>query len=120
MLERGLAYKEDSYVNWCPKCVTVLANEQAQGGKCWRCNSNVEYKFLSQWFLKIREYAEELLDGLDVVDWPEKVKQMQKNWISRSKGAIIRFPIVGESRTIDIFTTRADTLYGVTFMVFAP
>ncbi|MFX0038217.1 MAG: leucine--tRNA ligase [Promethearchaeota archaeon] len=120
MLERGLAYKEDSYVNWCPKCATVLANEQAQGGKCWRCNSNVEYKFLSQWFLKIREYAEELLDGLDVVDWPEKVKQMQKNWISRSDGTIIRFPIVGESHTIDIFTTRADTLYGVTFMVFAP
>ena len=120
MFERGLAYKEDSYVNWCPKCVTVLANEQAQGGKCWRCNTDVEQKFLSQWFLKIREYAEELLDGLNMVEWPEKVKQMQRNWISKSEGTIIKFPIAEENRTIDIFTTRPDTLYGVTFMVFAP
>ncbi|MFW9970111.1 MAG: leucine--tRNA ligase [Candidatus Odinarchaeota archaeon] len=120
MLERGLAYKEDSYVNWCSKCNTVLANEQAQGGKCWRCNTDVEQKFLSQWFLKIRDYAEELINGLNIVDWPEKVKQMQRNWISRSEGTIIQFPIVGESRTIDIFTTRPDTIYGVTFMVFAP
>ena len=120
MFERDLAYKEDSYVNWCPKCVTVLANEQAQGGKCWRCNTDVEQKFLSQWFLKIREYAEELLDGLNMVEWPEKVKQMQRNWISKSEGTIIKFPIAEENRTIDIFTTRPDTLYGVTFMVFAP
>jgi leucyl-tRNA synthetase len=120
MLEKGLAYKEDSYVNWCPKCKTVLANEQAQGGKCWRCNSDVEQKFLSQWFLKIREYADELLEGLNIVEWPEKVKIMQRNWIGRSEGTIIKFPIVGEERTIDIFTTRPDTLYGVTFMVFAP
>jgi leucyl-tRNA synthetase len=120
MLEKGLAYKQESYVNWCPKCRTVLANEQAQGGKCWRCNTDVEQKFLTQWFLKIREYAEELLDGLDIVEWPEKVKIMQKNWISRSEGTIIKFPIVGEERTVDIFTTRPDTLFGVTFMVFAP
>jgi len=120
MFEKGLAYRQQSYVNWCPKCATVLANEQAQGGKCWRCNSEVEQKFLTQWFLKIRNYAEELLDGLNSVDWPEKVKVMQRNWIGRSEGSIIKFPIVGEDRTIDIFTTRPDTLYGVTFMVFAP
>ncbi|TFG05723.1 MAG: leucine--tRNA ligase [Promethearchaeota archaeon] len=118
--EKELAYREGSYVNWCEKCRTVLANEQVQGGKCWRCNSEVEQKFLTQWFLKIREYAEELLDGLNMVDWPEKVKIMQRNWIGRSEGSIIKFPVVGEDRTIDIFTTRPDTLYGVTFMVFAP
>jgi len=120
MLEKGLAYKQESYVNWCPKCATVLANEQAQGGKCWRCNSIVDQKFLKQWFLKIRDYAEELLDGLKIVDWPEKVKIMQQNWIGKSKGTIIKFPIIGENLTIDIFTTRPDTLFGVTFMVFAP
>jgi len=118
--EKGLAYREKSYVNWCPKCNTVLANEQVQGGKCWRCSETVEQNFLTQWFLKIRAYAEELLGGLEKVDWPEKVKTMQRNWIGRSAGSVIRFPIVGEKRTINIFTTRPDTLYGVTFMVFAP
>jgi len=106
--------------DWCPNCITVLANEQVQSGKCWRCNSVVEQQFLTQWFLKIRDYAEELLDGLDTVDWPEKVKIMQRNWISKSEGSTIRFPVAEEDRTIDIFTTRADTLFGVTFMVFAP
>lgn len=120
MFEKGLAYRQDSYVNWCETCHTVLANEQAQGGRCWRCNQIVDQKFLSQWFLKIRDYAEELLEGLEVVEWPEKVKIMQRNWIGRSEGTIIKFPIVGEDRTVDIFTTRPDTLYGVTFMVFAP
>ena len=120
MFEKNLAYKEDSYVNWCPDCATVLANEQVHGGKCWRCNTDVEQEFLSQWFLKIREYADELLDGLDIVDWPEKVKVMQRNWIGRSEGSIIKFPIVDEDRTINIFTTRPDTLFGATFMVFAP
>jgi leucyl-tRNA synthetase len=120
MLEKELAYRQESYVNWCPKCVTVLANEQAQGGRCWRCNSIVDQKFLTQWFLKIRDYAEELLEGLEKVDWPNKVKIMQRNWIGKSIGTIIKFPIVGEDRTIDIFTTRPDTLYGATFMVFAP
>ena len=120
MYEKGLAYRQQSYVNWCPNCITVLANEQVQNGKCWRCSSEVKQQFLTQWFLKIRDYAEELLDGLDTVDWPEKVKTMQRNWISRSEGSIIRFPISGENRTVDIFTTRADTLFGVTFMVFAP
>ncbi|MBY8980814.1 MAG: leucine--tRNA ligase, partial [Candidatus Lokiarchaeota archaeon] len=120
MYEKGLAYRQESYVNWCPKCITVLANEQVQSGKCWRCSSEVEQQFLTQWFLKIRDYAEELLDGLDTVDWPDKVKIMQRNWISKSEGSTIRFPIAKEDRTIDIFTTRADTLFGVTFMVFAP
>jgi len=120
MYEKGLAYRQESYVNWCPNCITVLANEQVQNGKCWRCSSDVTQQFLTQWFLKIRDYAEELLDGLDTVDWPDKVKTMQRNWISRSEGSTIRFPIIGEDRTIDIFTTRADTLFGVTFMVFAP
>jgi leucyl-tRNA synthetase len=119
-LEKGLAYRENSYVNWCPSCNTVLANEQVQGGKCWRCNSEVEQKFLTQWFFKIRAYAEELLECLNTLNWPENVKEMQRNWIGRSEGSILKFPIIGEDRTIDIFTTRPDTLYGVTFMVFAP
>jgi leucyl-tRNA synthetase len=117
--EKDLAYREDSYVNWCPGCNTVLANEQVQGGKCWRCNSEAEQKFLTQWFLKIRAYADELLDFTNL-NWGENVKSMQCNWIGRSEGSIIKFPIVGEDRSIDIFTTRPDTLYGVTFMVFAP
>ncbi|MFX0043229.1 MAG: leucine--tRNA ligase, partial [Candidatus Hodarchaeota archaeon] len=120
MFEKNLAYRQESYVNWCPSCATVLANEQVQGGQCWRCNSEVEQKFLTQWFLKIRSYAEELLNGLEKVDWPEKVKIMQRNWIGKSEGSIIKFPIIGEHRSIDIFTTRADTLFGATFMVFAP
>ncbi|MFX0097733.1 MAG: leucine--tRNA ligase, partial [Candidatus Hodarchaeota archaeon] len=120
MYEKGLAYRQESYVNWCPKCTTVLANEQAQGGKCWRCNSIVDIVLQKTWFLKAREYAEELLAGLEIVEWPEKVKIIQRNWIGRSEGTIIKFPIVGEDKTIDIFTTRPDTLYGVTFMVFAP
>ncbi|MEJ2278562.1 MAG: leucine--tRNA ligase [Candidatus Lokiarchaeota archaeon] len=118
--EMGLAYRENSYVNWCPQCQTVLANEQVLAGKCWRCGAEVNLKFLNQWFLNIRAYADELLEGLKEVDWPEKVKIMQKNWIGRSEGTIIKFPIVGEDKTIDIFTTRADTVFGVTFMVFAP
>jgi len=118
-LEKGLAYREDSYVNWCSGCNTVLANEQVQGGKCWRCNSEADQRFLTQWFLKIRDYAEELLDFTDL-NWGENVKTMQRNWMGRSEGTIIKFPILGEDRSIDVFTTRPDTLYGVTFMVFAP
>ena len=119
MLEKDIAYRQESYVNWCEHCQTVLANEQAQGGKCWRCNNPVDQKFLTQWFLKIRDYAEELLDGLDTVQWPDRVKIMQRNWIGKSEGTIIKFPIVGEDKTVDIFTTRADTVFGVTFMVYA-
>ncbi len=117
--EMGLAYREKAYVNWCPQCNTVLANEQVQGGRCWRCSSEVDQKFLTQWNLKIRAYAEELLEGLNDLNWPENVKQMQRNWIGKSEGSIIKFPIEGEERTIDIFTTRPDTIFGVTFMTFA-
>ncbi|MHA1732265.1 MAG: leucine--tRNA ligase [Promethearchaeota archaeon] len=120
MYERGLAFQEESYVNWCPKCTTVLANEQVVNGQCWRCNSRVEQKFLRQWFLKIRDYADELLSDLDKLSWPEKVKMMQRNWIGRSEGSIIHFKVKGTGEDIPIFTTRADTLYGVTFFVFAP
>ncbi|MBR9683273.1 leucine--tRNA ligase [Candidatus Woesearchaeota archaeon] len=118
-LEKGIAYKKEAPVNWCPGCKTVLANEQVVSGKCWRCKSQVENKFLGQWFFKIRDYAEELLNGLDgLKNWPEKVKIMQKNWIGRSEGTEIEFKIGKEK--VAIFTTRADTLFGVTFMVFAP
>ncbi len=118
--EKGLVVREDAYVNWCPDCKTVLANEQAQNGKCWRCNSQVIQKMLTQWFLNIRKYADELLDCLKELDWPEKVKVMQQNWIGRSEGTIIKFTIAGTKEEIPIFTTRADTIYGVTFMTFAP
>ncbi|TFF88324.1 MAG: leucine--tRNA ligase, partial [Promethearchaeota archaeon] len=90
--EMDLTYREKSYVNWCPKCKTVLANEQVLAGKCWRCGAEVDQKFLSQWFLNIKAYADDLLEGLDKVDWPEKVKTMQRNWIGRSEGTIIKFP----------------------------
>ncbi|MFW9794593.1 MAG: leucine--tRNA ligase [Candidatus Thorarchaeota archaeon] len=120
LFDQGLAFKEESYVNWCPKCTTVLANEQVVGGKCWRCNSSVDQKFLQQWFLNIREYADELLDKLDELEWPEKVKNMQRNWIGKSDGTTINFQIKDTGEVIPIFTTRPDTLYGVTFFVFAP
>ncbi len=120
MHERGLVIREESYNNWCPDCKTVLANEQVVNGKCWRCNSTVTQKLMTQWFLKIKEYADELLDDLKKLEWPEKVKAMQENWIGRSEGTIIKFTIKGTGEEIPIFTTRADTIYGVTFMVFAP
>ncbi|MHA1341709.1 MAG: leucine--tRNA ligase [Promethearchaeota archaeon] len=120
MYDMGLAYQEESYVNWCPSCKTVLANEQVINGKCWRCSSLVDQKFLKQWFLRIRKYADELLYSLDDLNWPENVKTMQRNWIGRSEGTEIEFEIVDTHEKIRIFTTRADTIYGVTFMVFAP
>ncbi len=120
IFEKGLAYRENSYVNWCSSCKTVLANEQVVNGKCWRCSTTVTQKFLEQWFFKIRDYAEELLNKLDEIDWPDRVKVMQKNWIGRSEGTEIEFEIVETKEKIRIFTTRADTLYGCTFMVFAP
>ncbi len=119
MYEKGLAYRKESLVNWCPNCSSVLANEQVINGKCWRCHHTVEPKFLSQWFYKIKEYADELLDGLDLVDWPEKVKTMQKNWIGRSEGTLAEFQIEGTDKNLKIFTTRVDTIYGVTFMTMA-
>jgi leucyl-tRNA synthetase len=121
LYEKGLAYKKSSYVNWCPSCATVLANEQVIDGKCWRCDSSVVQKELEQWFLRITEYAEELLQGCDELKgWPERVVTMQRNWIGRSEGAEVDFSISGSNETIRIYTTRPDTLFGATFMCLAP
>ncbi len=119
--ERGLAYKKKAPINWCDNCGTVLANEQVIDGKCWRCESEVVEKELEQWFFRIKEYADELLDDLDKLDdWPEAVKILQKNWIGKSLGTGISFPVDGMDKTIETFTTRPDTLFGVTYMVLAP
>lgn len=119
-LEKGLAYKKRSSVNWCPSCATVLANEQVEEGLCWRCSSIVEMKDLDQWFLRITAYAEELLDcTYRLPGWPEKVLVMQRNWIGRSEGAEVSFKVEGTDTEIRIFTTRPDTLFGVTFMSLA-
>jgi len=115
MFENGLAYRKKASVNWCPSCKTVLANEQAQRGICERCKTALEVKHLEQWFLKITDYAEELLDKIDSLDWPSRTKAMQKNWIGKSYGTEIDFDVNGEKWPI--FTTRPDTIYGVTFMV---
>src|SRR5579864_6231597 len=120
MFERGLAYRKRSTVNWCPSCQTVLANEQVVDGACWRCGTTVVTRDLEQWFFRITAYADELLKGLDTLTaWPEKVVVMQRNWIGRSEGARIRFPVVGGA-DIEIFTTRIDTIYGATFVLLAP
>lgn len=119
--KRGLAYKKKSRVNWCPSCQTVLANEQVVGGSCERCHATVEKKELEQWFFKITEYADRLLEDIDKLKgWPDKVKQMQINWIGRSEGAEVKFKIDGTDEFITVFTTRPDTIYGVSFMVLAP
>ena len=121
MFERGLAYRKSSFVNWCSSCTTVLANEQVVDGGCWRCDTEVVQKELEQWFLKITHYVEELLEGCDTLPgWPEHVVQMQKNWIGRSDGLTAEFKVEGTGESIPIFTTRADTLFGVTFMALAP
>jgi len=120
MFRKGLAYKKEAPVNWCPSCRTVLANEQVEQGKCWRCGSPVEIRDLEQWFFRITNYADEMLADLDKLQWPENIKAMQRNWIGRSDGTLIHFPIAGSQETVPIFTTRADTLYGVTFMLYAP
>lgn len=121
MLENGLAYRKYSYVNWCPSCTTVLANEQVIDEKCWRCDSVVVQKKLEQWFFRITRYAEELLKGCDELNgWPEKVVLMQKNWIGRGEGVEVDFPVEGMEEHLRIFTTRPDTLFGVTFMCIAP
>ncbi|HBG1231416.1 TPA: leucine--tRNA ligase [Clostridioides difficile] len=120
-LEHGLAYKKKSYVNWCPSCETVLANEQVVQGACERCKATVLKKDLEQWYFKTTEFAEELLNDLDTLDgWPEKVKIMQKNWIGKSTGADLVFDIDGTDKSMTVFTTRPDTTYGVTYMVLAP
>jgi leucyl-tRNA synthetase len=121
MLERGLAYRRRSTVNWCPKDQTVLANEQVIDGACWRCGSTVVARDLEQWFFKITAYADQLLEGLDTLEeWPERVVVMQRNWIGRSEGARLRFPLSGADGAIEIFTTRIDTIYGATFVLLAP
>lgn len=119
--KKGLAYKKENPVNWCPSCKTVLANEQVVNGECERCKSIVGKKNLSQWYLKITDYADELLQDLDKLkDWPDKVKTMQKNWIGKSVGAEISFDIVDFDKKLNVFTTRADTVFGVTYMVISP
>src|SRR5205085_5982366 len=121
LYERGLAYRGKAPVNWCPNDQTVLANEQVIEGRCDRCGTLVEQRELSQWFLKITEYADRLDAGLDTLEyWPEKVKLMQRNWIGRSVGADVQFKIPTLKRPITVFTTRPDTIYGATFMVLAP
>ena len=121
LYEKGLAYRKSSFVNWCPSCGTVLANEQVIDGACWRCESTVEQKELEQWFLKITAYAEELLQDCDkLTGWPEKVLTMQRNWIGKSEGVEVDFPIEGMDSALRIFTTRPDTIFGVTFMCISP
>lgn len=120
LYKNNLAYRKKAPVNWCPSCATVLANEQVVDGRCERCDSEVFQKDLEQWFFKITDYAEKLLEGLNRIDWPEKTKIMQRNWIGRSEGAAVRFPIEGRGESIEVFTTRPDTLWGVTYMVLAP
>ena len=119
--KKGLAYKKGASVNWCPGCQTVLANEQVVEGKCERCDSVIKKKSLEQWFFKITEYADRLLKDLDKLQgWPNKVRVMQENWIGRSEGAILRFPVQESDDIIEVFTTRPDTVFGLSYMVLAP
>lgn len=121
MLEEGLAYRDEAEVNWCPSCETVLADEQVEDGLCWRCDSVVENKDMKQWKLGITEYADELLQDLEQLEgWPDKVRKMQNDWIGKSTGAKINFPLTGSDKEIEVFTTRPDTIYGATFMALAP
>jgi len=125
LYKKGLAYKKKAAVNWCEKCGTVLANEQVIDGKCWRCDSIVEKKYLSQWFFKITEYADVLLKDLDLLTgWGDNVKTMQANWIGKSQGAILKFKVIdapsGEELEIPVYTTRPDTVHGITYLVVAP
>ncbi|CCK80425.1 leucine--tRNA ligase [Desulfobacula toluolica] len=121
MLEKGMAYRKESYVNWCEKCQTVLANEQVEQDKCWRCSRPVQQKKLWQWFFKITDYAQDLLVHCDQLPgWPDKVTVMQKNWIGRSVGSELKFKIHGRDEDLVVFTTRPDTVFGATFMCLAP
>jgi leucyl-tRNA synthetase len=120
LYKTGLAYRKEAPVNWCPKCNTVLANEQVVDGHCERCETDVTKKNLTQWFFKITDYAQELLDKLEDLDWPEKTKKIQPNWIGRSEGAEIEFKVENQDINFRVFTTRADTLMGVTYVVLAP
>ncbi len=125
LYKKGLVYKKEAAVNWCNECGTVLANEQVIDGKCWRCDSTVEKKYLSQWFIKITDYADVLLEDLDKLPgWGDNVKTMQANWIGKSKGAIFKFPVIdapnGEKIEVPVYTTRPDTVFGITYLVVAP
>ena len=120
MFKKGLAYEKQMPINWCPSCKTGLANEEVVNGKCERCGADVTKKNLRQWMLKITAYADRLLDDLDTLDWPEKVKKMQTDWIGKSYGAEVDFPLEGRDEKITVYTTRPDTLHGATFMVLAP
>ena len=120
MHEKGLVYKKTSFVNWCDSCQTVLANEQVENGKCWRCETVVRQKELEQWFFKITDYAEELLDFSKVIDWPERVKTMQTNWIGKRFGTEMWFKLEDSDDIIKVFTTRPDTIFGCTFMAIPP
>jgi len=120
LFEKGLAYQETLPINWCPSCKTGLANEEVIDGKCERCGTLVSKKDIKQWVLKITDYAEKLLDGLENLDWPEKIKEMQRNWIGKSEGADIIFSTSDSNLNIKVFTTRPDTIFGATFMVLAP
>ena len=119
--KKGISLQKEAKVNWCEHCHTVLANEQVIDGLCWRCDNKVEKKDLKQWFLKITDYADRLLNDLDKLDhWPERVKTMQKNWIGRSEGAQFAFEIPEINKNIEVYTTRVDTIYGVSYIVLAP
>ena len=120
MFKQGLAYEKEFPINWCPSCKTGLANEEVVNGRCERCGSEVTKKNLRQWNLKITKYADRLLNDLDKLDWPEKVKKMQSDWIGKSYGAEVKFPVDGMNEEITVYTTRPDTLHGATFMVLAP
>ncbi|MBR1939254.1 leucine--tRNA ligase [Candidatus Saccharibacteria bacterium] len=120
LFKKGLAYQAESYQWWCPVDQTVLANEQVENGHCWRCGTEVEKKKMKQWFFKITAYADELLEEIDSLDWPDKIKTMQKNWIGRSEGAELDFAVDGSDEKVRVFTTRPDTLFGATFLVLAP
>lgn len=120
LYQRGLAYESDAPINWCPSCKTGLANEEVKDGECDRCGTKVTRKRIRQWMLRITAYADRLLEDLDGLDWPEPVKQMQRNWIGRSEGASVVFTVEGHGDALEVFTTRPDTLFGATYMVLAP
>ncbi len=120
LYRRGLAYRATAPINWCPACKTGLANEEVKEGRCWRCDAPVTKRPMPQWYFRITAYAERLLAGIDGLDWPTGIKLQQREWIGRSEGADVDFPIIGDPRTIRVFTTRPDTLWGATFMALAP
>lgn len=120
LLERGLAYKKSAIVNWCDKCQSTLADEESAGGKCWRCDGEVVKKEMNQWFFRITDYADRLLEDLEKIQWPERIKTMQRNWIGKSHGVEINFPLEGSDKNLSTFTTRCDTIFSVTFLAVAP